>query len=114
MKPEKQLYQWDTNQSLVELTPSAQFVDYPIGDEVIRLEADGTKCRIPDEVLQTYGGKTCYERYPDGTYRAYSFTVLYAPQPPDYIYTAEERVSVLEEVLQDKVMAVREEEKGGD
>lgn len=34
MKSEKQLYQWDTNQSLVELNPSAQFVDYPIGDEV--------------------------------------------------------------------------------
>lgn len=93
MKPEKQLYQWDTNQSLVELTPSAQFVDYPIGNEVIRIKADGTRCRIPDEVLQTYGGKTCYERYPDGTYRAYSFTVLYAPKPPDYIYTPEERTT---------------------
>ena len=40
MKSEKQLYQWDTNQSLVELTPSAQFVDYPIGDEVIRIKAE--------------------------------------------------------------------------
>lgn len=28
--------------------------------------------------------------------------------------TLEERVSVLEEALQDKVMAAREEEKGGD
>lgn len=93
MKPEKQLYQWDTNQLLVELTPSAQFVDYPIGDEVIRIKADGTRCRIPDEVFQTYGGKTCYERYPDGTYRAYSFTVLYAPKPPDYVYTPEERTT---------------------
>lgn len=93
MKPEKQLYQWDTNQSLVGLTPSAQFVDYPIGDEVIRIKADGTRCRIPDEVLQTYGGKTCYERYPDGTYRAYSFTVLYAPKPPNYVYTPEERTT---------------------
>lgn len=93
MKPEKQLYQWDTNQSLVELTPSAQYVDYPIGDEVIRIKADGTRCRIPDEVLQTYGGKTCYERYPDGTYRAYSFTVLYAPKPPDYVFTPEERTT---------------------
>lgn len=93
MKPEKQLYQWDTNQSLVELTPSAQYVDYPIGDEVIRLETDGARCRIPDEVLQTYGGKTCYERYPDGTYRAYSFTVLYAPKPPDYVFTPEERTT---------------------
>ena len=93
MKSEKQLYQWDTNQSLVELTPSAQYVDYPIGDEVIRIETAGTLCRIPDEILQTYGGKTCYERYPDGTYRAYSFTVLYAPKPPDYVYTPEERTT---------------------
>lgn len=93
MKSEKQLYQWDTNQSLVELNPSAQFVDYPIGDEVIRIKADGTRCRIPDEVLQTYGVKTCYERYPDGTFRAYSFSVLYAPKPPDYVYTPEERTT---------------------
>lgn len=93
MKSEKQLYQWDVNQYLTELQPTAEFVDYPIGNEVIRLETDGTRCRIPDEVLQTYGGKTCYERYPDGTYRAYSFTVLYAPKPPDYVYTAEERTT---------------------
>ena len=93
MKPEKQLYQWDTKQSLVKLTPSAQYVDYLIGDEVIRIKADGTRCRIPDEVLQTYGGKTCYERYPDGTFRAYSFTVLYAPKPPDYVFTPEERTT---------------------
>ena len=77
MKPEKQLYQWDVNQYLTGINPSAQYVDYTIGNEVIRLETDGTRCRIPDEILQTYGGKTCYERYPDGTYRAYSFTVLY-------------------------------------
>ena len=93
MKPEKQLYQWDTNQSLVELTQSAQYVDYQIRDEVIRIKTAGTRCRIPDEVLQTYGGKTCYERYPDGTYRAYSFTVLYAPKPPDYVFTPEERTT---------------------
>lgn len=109
MKPEKQLYQWDTNQSLVELTPSAQFVDYPIGDEVIRIKADGTRCRIPDEVLQTYGGKTCYERYPDGTFRAYSFSVLYAPKPPDYVYTPEERTTF--EALTARVDAAIEEIK---
>ena len=63
MKSEKQLYQWDTNQSLVELSPPAQYVDYPIG-----------------------GG------------------------------TLEERVTVLEEVMQEAVMAVMttKEEKGGD
>lgn len=93
MKPEKQLYQWDVNQYLTGINPSAQYVDYKIDNEVIRLETDSTRCRIPDEVLQTYGGKTCYERYPDGTYRAYSFTVLYAPKPPDYVYTAEERTT---------------------
>lgn len=93
MKSEKQLYQWDVNQYLAELQPTAEFVDYQMGNEVIRIKADGTRCRIPDEVLQTYGGKTCYERYPDGTFRAYSFTVLYAPKPPDYVFTPEERTT---------------------
>ena len=74
MKSEKQLYQWDVNQYLTGINPAAQYVDYPIGNEVIRLETAGARCRIPDEILQTCGGKTCYERYPDGTYRAYSFT----------------------------------------
>ena len=109
MKPEKQLYQWDVNQYLAELQPTAEFVDYPIGNEVIRIKADGTRCRIPDEVLQTYGGKTCYERYPDGTYRAYSFTVLYASKPPDYIYTPEERTTF--EALTARVDAAIEEIK---
>lgn len=93
MKSEKQLYQWDVNQYLIELQPTAEFIDYPMGNEVIRIKADGKRCRIPDEVLQTYGGKTCYERYPDGTFRAYSFSVLYAPKPPDYVYTPEERTT---------------------
>lgn len=109
MKPEKQLYQWDVNQYLTELQPTAEFVDYPMGNEVIRIKADGTRCRIPDEVLQTYGGKTCYERYPDGTYRAYSFSVLYAPKPPDYVYTQEERTTF--EALTARVDAAIEEIK---
>ena len=109
MKSEKQLYQWDVNQYLIELQPTAEFVDYPMGNEGIRIKADGTRCRIPDEVLQTYGGKTCYERYPDGTYRAYSFTVLYAPKPPDYIYTPEERTTF--EALTARVDSVIEDIK---
>lgn len=109
MKPEKQLYQWDVNQYLTGINPAAQYVDYTIGNEVIRLETDGTRCRIPDEVLQTYGGKTCYERYPDGTYRAYSFTVLYAPKPPEYVYTPEERTTF--EALTARVDAAIEEIK---
>ena len=109
MKPGKQLYQWDVNQFLIELQPTAEFVDYPMGNEVIRIKSDGTRCRIPDEVLQTYGGKTCYERYTDGTYRAYSFTVLYAPKPPDYVYTPEERTTF--EALTARVDASIEEIK---
>ena len=94
---------------MTELQPTAEFVDYPMGNEVIRIKADGTRCRIPDELLQTYGGKTCYERYPDGTFRAYSFTVLYAPKPPDYIYTPEERTTF--EALTARVDAAIEEIK---
>lgn len=94
---------------MIELQPTAEFVDYPMGNEVIRIKADGTRCRIPDEVLQTYGGKTCYERYPDGTFRAYSFSVLYAPKPPDYVYTPEERTTF--ESLTARVDAAIEEIK---
>lgn len=94
---------------MIELQPTAEFIDYPMGNEVIRIKADGTRCRIPDELLQTYGGKTCYERYPDGTFRAYSFTVLYAPKPPDYIYTPEERTTF--EALTARVDAAIEEIK---
>lgn len=93
MKSEKQLYQWDVNQYLTELQPTAEYVDYPMGNEVIRIEADGKRCRIPDEFLQDAGFKTCYERYSDGTYKAYSFNVLSSPKPPDYVYTAEERTT---------------------
>lgn len=93
MKSEKQLYQWDVNQFLTELQPTAQFVDYPMGNEVIRIETDGKRCRIPDEFLQTAGFKTCYERYSDGTFTAYNFNVQSSPKPPDYVYTAEERTT---------------------
>nr|DAH85286.1 MAG TPA: hypothetical protein [Caudoviricetes sp.] len=93
MKSEKQLYQWDVNQYLTELQPTAQFVDYPMGNEVIRIETEGKRCRIPDEFLQTAGFKTCYERYSDGTYKAYNFNVQSSPKPPDYVYTTEERTT---------------------
>lgn len=93
MKSEKQLYQWDVNQRLTELQPEAQFVDYPMGNEVIRIETEGKRCRIPDEFLQTAGFKTCYERYSDGTYKAYNFNVQSSPKPPDYVYTVEERTT---------------------
>ena len=109
MKSEKQLYQWDVNQYLIELQPEAQFIDYPMGNEVIRIETDGKRCRIPDEFLQTAGFKTCYERYSDSTYKAYSFNVLSSPKPPDYVYTAEERTTF--EALVNKADAAIDEIK---
>lgn len=109
MKSEKQLYQWDVNQYLTELQPTAEFVDYPMGNDVIRIETDGKRCRIPDEFLQTAGFKTCYERYSDGTYKAYSFNVLSSPKPPDYVYTAEERTTF--EALVNKADAAIDEIK---
>lgn len=93
MKPEKQLYQWDVNQFITDINPAAEYVDYPMGNEVVRIETDGKRCRIPDEFLQTAGFKTCYERYSYGTYKAYNFNVQSSPKPPDYVYTAEERTT---------------------
>lgn len=55
MKSEKQLYQWDVNQYLTELQPTAEFVDYPTGNEVIRIETDANCCRIAFENALTPG-----------------------------------------------------------
>lgn len=73
------------------------------------IETDGKRCRIPDEFLQTAGFKTCYERYSDGTYKAYNFNVQSSPKPPDYVYTAEERTTF--EALVKKADAAIEEIK---
>lgn len=74
-----------------------------------RIETDGKRCRIPDEFLQTAGFKTCYERYSDGTYKAYNFNVQSSPKPPDYVYTAEERTTF--EALVEKTDAAIDEIK---
>lgn len=80
-----------------------------MGNEVIRIETEGKRCRIPDEFLQTAGFKTCYERYSDGTYKAYNFNVQSSPKPPDYVYTAEERTTF--EALVEKADAAIDEIK---
>lgn len=50
MKSEKQLYQWDVNQYLTELQPEAQFVDYPMGNEVIRNADESKQLAVPNSV----------------------------------------------------------------
>ena len=53
MNIEKKLYQWDTGQKLTGCT--GLYVDFPIGDEVYRVETADGMCIIPDELLQTSG-----------------------------------------------------------
>lgn len=84
-----------------------------MGNDVIRIETDGTRCRIPDEFLQESGFKTCYERYSDGTYKSYSFNVLSSPKPPDYVYTPEERTT-FEALVQKTNAAIAELKKRAD
>lgn len=64
MKPEKQLYQWDVNQYLTDINPAAKYVDYPIGNEVIRLETAGTRQNghIPEcRRIEAIAGSECGE-----------------------------------------------------
>ena len=84
MKSEKQLFQWDVNQYLIELQPTAE----KPAMSVTRTEPSGRT------VFRCFTHQNRQIIEPGGT--------------------LEERVAVLEEVLQDQVMAVREEEKGGD
>lgn len=91
MNIEKKLYQWDTGQKLTGCT--GLYVDFPIDNEVYRVEtADGT-CIIPDELLQTAGKYRVYECMTNNTIRAFAFSVTPRPMPPDYVYTPTERLT---------------------
>ena len=91
MNTGKKLYQWDTGQKLTGCT--GLYVDFPIDNEVYRIEtADGT-CIIPDELLQTSGGHKVYECMTNNTIRSFAFSVTPRPKPPDYVYTPTERLA---------------------
>ena len=91
MNIEKKLYQWDTGQKLTGCT--GLYVDFPIDNEVYRVETiDGT-CIIPDELLQASGGHKVYECMTNNTIRSFAFSVTPRPKPPDYVYTPTERLT---------------------
>ena len=91
MKTEKQLYQWDVGQKLIEC--AGLYVDFPIGEDIYRVEtADGT-CIIPDELLQKSSVHKIYECMADNTLREFVFNVKSRPKPPDYVYTPTERLT---------------------
>ena len=91
MNIEKKLYQWDTGQKLTGCT--GLYVDFPIGDEVYRVETADGMCIIPDELLQTSGGHKVYECMTNNTIRSFAFSVTPRPQPPDYVFTPTERLT---------------------
>ena len=91
MKTEKQLYQWDVGQKLIEC--AGLYVDFPIGEDIYRVEtADGT-CIIPDELLQKSSVHKIYECMADNTLREFVFNVKSRPKPPDYVYTPTEKLT---------------------
>lgn len=91
MNTERKLYQWDTGQKLVGCT--GLYVDFPIGNEVYRVETTNGMCIIPDELLQTSGSHKVYECMTNNTIRSFAFSVTPRPQPPDYVYTPTERLT---------------------
>ena len=91
MNTEKKLYQWDTEQKLTGCT--GLYVDFPIDNEVYRVETTDGTCIIPDELLQTSGGHKVYECMTNNTIRSFAFSVTPRPKPPDYVYTSTERLT---------------------
>lgn len=92
MNTEKRLYQWDTGQKLVGCT--GLYVDFPIGDEVYRVETADGMCIIPDELLQTSGSHKVYECMTNNTIRSFGFSVKPRPMPPNYVYTPTEKLTL--------------------
>ena len=91
MNTERKLYQWDTGQKLVGCT--GLYVDFPIDNEVYRVETTDGTCIIPDELLQTSGGHKVYECMTNNTIRSFAFSVTPRPKPPDYVFTPTERLT---------------------
>lgn len=91
MNTEKKLYQWDTGQKLEGCT--GLYVDFPIDNEVYRVETADGMCIIPDELLQTSGGHKVYECMTNNTIRSFAFSVTPRPKPPDYVFTPTERLT---------------------
>ena len=91
MNTERRLYQWDTGQKLVGCT--GLYVDFPIDNEVYRVETADGMCIIPDELLQTAGEYKVYECMTNNTIRSFAFSVTPRPKPPDYVYTPTERLT---------------------
>ena len=91
MNTEKKLYQWDTGQKLTGCT--GLYVDFPIDNEVYRVETADGMCIIPDELLQTSGGHKVYECMTNNTIRSFAFSVIPRPKPPDYVFTPTERLT---------------------
>ncbi len=92
MNIEKKLYQWDTGQKLTGCT--GLYVDFPIGNEVYRVETANGMCIIPDELLQTSGSHKVYECMTNNTIRSFAFSVKPRPMPPNYVYTPTEKLTL--------------------
>ena len=91
MNTERKLYQWDTGQKLVGCT--GLYVDFPIGNDVYRVETTNGMCIIPDELLQTSGSHKVYECMTNNTIRSFAFSVTPRPKPPEYVFTPTERLT---------------------
>ena len=91
MRTTKKLYQWDTDQKLIDCV--GKYVDYPIGDEVYRIEVIDKECIIPDELLQVSGTVKVYECMEYGTVKAFAFYINPRPMPPDYVFTPTQRLT---------------------
>lgn len=91
MRTTKKLYQWDTDQKLFDC--DGKYVDFPIGDEVYRIEVIDKECIIPDELLQVSGTVKVYECMEYGTVKAFAFYINPRPMPPDYVFTPTQRLT---------------------
>ena len=91
MKTVKDLFQWDINQKLIDC--NGIYIDFPINDEIYRVETKGDECLIPDEFIQIAGKRKIWECLNDGTLREFVLNITARPMPPDYVFTPTERLT---------------------
>ena len=91
MKTVKDLYQWDINQKLIDC--NGIYIDFPVNNEIYRIETKDGKCMIPDEFIQIAGKQKIWECLNDGTLREFVLNITARPKPPDYVFTPTERLT---------------------
>lgn len=107
-RPEKSVYQWETNLTL-DFDCIADMFEWetPFLENALPIKPDAeTSTKIPDELLQTDAAITVYAKNDGNVVETFTFGVVARKKPLDYIYTPSEIQSLTD--LAERIRLIEE------